>query len=143
MVLHHLKIDSEYYAEVMAGNKDFEVRINDRGFSIGDWVILHETFNGKETGKKATPREIVFIFNGGKFGLHEDFVIFQTKPVGSTTKPNEVPEIDLSIAKAIVKNTEFAKMVEIAKREQIDLNIAAGFFKEGYDMAKSIKQGNE
>lgn len=39
---HHLKILPEYFEEILAGKKPFEIRFNDRGFKVGDRVELKE-----------------------------------------------------------------------------------------------------
>jgi len=39
---HQLKTAPEYFAEVIAGNKAFEIRKNDRDFKVGDALILRE-----------------------------------------------------------------------------------------------------
>ncbi|WP_434357379.1 DUF3850 domain-containing protein [Parasalinivibrio latis] len=39
---HDLKILPKYYSEVAAGRKLFEIRKNDRGFQVGDTVMLKE-----------------------------------------------------------------------------------------------------
>lgn len=39
---HQLKIDPEYFYAVKFGLKTFEVRLNDRGFKVGDIVCLNE-----------------------------------------------------------------------------------------------------
>lgn len=39
---HKLKIHPEYYYAVDAGNKLFEIRKDDRGFEVGDILILQE-----------------------------------------------------------------------------------------------------
>lgn len=39
---HHLKTMPEYFQAVIEGRKPFEVRKNDRGFKVGDRVILEE-----------------------------------------------------------------------------------------------------
>lgn len=140
MNIHHLKIDAEYFAEVMAGKKDFEIRRNDRGFMVGDWVILHETIKGEKTGQKTPPRCIQYVFEGGAFGLDSDFVVFQSKQIGSICNETEIPPIDQVLAKTLVENGDFIKTVKNAHQD-VPINIAAGFFKEGYELAKSIKDG--
>ncbi|QDH23474.1 ASCH/PUA domain-containing protein [Saccharibacillus brassicae] len=42
MSVHDLKILPEYFAPVANGDKLFEVRKNDRGFKVGDRLILRE-----------------------------------------------------------------------------------------------------
>ncbi|MDU7365400.1 DUF3850 domain-containing protein [Clostridium sp.] len=42
MKIHELKIYPQYFSEVLSGNKTFELRKNDRGFEVGDVLILKE-----------------------------------------------------------------------------------------------------
>ena len=57
MTTHDLKIQAEYFAEVINGNKTFEIRNNDRNFVEGDKVVLHEMAgNPGEGGYVATGR---------------------------------------------------------------------------------------
>lgn len=42
MSVHDLKILPEYFEPVAEGLKTFEVRKNDRGFAVGDRLILRE-----------------------------------------------------------------------------------------------------
>ena len=59
-MIHSLKIWSKYFNAVISGEKTFEVRKNDRGFLVGDLLLLREydptakTFSGKTIGKKVT-----------------------------------------------------------------------------------------
>ena len=53
-MVHQLKCASNYFADVVSGNKTFEIRKNDRNFHIGDYVALNELANnGVETGRSA------------------------------------------------------------------------------------------
>lgn len=40
--MHELKIWSKYYADVASGSKTFEVRLDDRGYEVGDLLVLYE-----------------------------------------------------------------------------------------------------
>ena len=73
---HKLKILSEYYYDVHIGLKPFELRKDDRGFEVGDTLILEEyDSNLKDyTGRKTT-KKITYILSGGQFGLVEGYVI--------------------------------------------------------------------
>lgn len=74
---HYLKTWKEYYQQVVAGIKEFEVRKNDRDFREGDIVCLQEFDNetGLYTGAifKTT---ISYILKGGQFGIEEGYVVF-------------------------------------------------------------------
>ncbi len=39
---HELKCWTEYFTQVANGSKRFEIRKNDRGFAIGDTILLKE-----------------------------------------------------------------------------------------------------
>lgn len=62
--VHKLKTWPAYFAEVRDGIKTFEVRLNDRGFQVGDTLILCEwSLEGGYTGAKLT-REISYFIDG-------------------------------------------------------------------------------
>lgn len=42
MKTHELKTWPEYFVEVFNGNKTFEIRKDDRGFEVGDILVLLE-----------------------------------------------------------------------------------------------------
>ncbi len=42
MTTHELKTWPAYYAAVVSGHKTFEARKNDRGFCVGDFLLLKE-----------------------------------------------------------------------------------------------------
>ena len=50
MKRHELKIWPEYFDPVEAGLKTFEIRKNDRGFAMGDRLLLREFFPGGGVG---------------------------------------------------------------------------------------------
>ena len=49
---HELKIEVEYFKLVLNGIKKFEIRKNDRGFRVGDLLILKEYDTGIYTGRE-------------------------------------------------------------------------------------------
>lgn len=53
MAVHELKILPQFFIDVCRGNKTFEIRKDDRGYSVGDLLVLkeweNETFTGRET----------------------------------------------------------------------------------------------
>lgn len=57
MAIHQLKIAPEYFGPVSLGLKTAEVRLNDRDYKVGDWLILKEYdngFTGREVSRKVT-----------------------------------------------------------------------------------------
>jgi hypothetical protein len=46
--VHHIKIDTQYADAVLSGLKPFEVRRNDRGYQVGDHLIMHEVGDAGE-----------------------------------------------------------------------------------------------
>jgi hypothetical protein len=56
-MIHELKIHPQYYARVADGTKTFEVRDNsDRGFQMGDTVVLREWNPEKENATSTSPK---------------------------------------------------------------------------------------
>jgi ASC-1-like (ASCH) protein len=95
---HELKIHPQYYARVADGTKTFEVRDNsDRGFQMGDTVVLREWNPEKENATDTSPKGYtnskdleftvgyVHVLNGAQ-------VIFSLLPLPAAprTKPKKV-----------------------------------------------------
>lgn len=72
---HNLKILPEYYEQVLFRNKTFELRKDDRGYQVGDRLVLNEFDGEKLTGRTVT-REITYCLrNCPEYGLKKGFVI--------------------------------------------------------------------
>ncbi len=73
---HHLKTWPEYFEEVFNGKKNFELRKDDRGFRVGDILVLKEydskseRYTGREISKKVN-----YILEGGSLGLEKGYVV--------------------------------------------------------------------
>ena len=74
---HELKTETQFYQAFEAGLKNFELRVNDRDFKVGDMVTLIEVVNGTITGRRIFAKEIKYILHGGQFGLPETHCILQ------------------------------------------------------------------
>ncbi len=81
MTIHNLKLQKEFADAVMNGDKNFEVRYNDRGYQKGDRVIfdvrddsfkVHHPLNHKDY-------EITYVLSG--WGIKEDYVVFGIREV--------------------------------------------------------------
>lgn len=71
---HELKILPKYFNDVVNGDKNFELRKNDRDFKVGDSLMLKEFDNGVYTGDSVQV-VITYILVGGEYGLDKDYVI--------------------------------------------------------------------
>jgi hypothetical protein len=89
---HKLKILPEYFNAVKEGTKTFEIRKNDRGFKVGDTLLLKEWVDRKIskiddirieaspyfTGQEIT-KEVTYFLEGGQCGLEEGYCILGLK----------------------------------------------------------------
>ena len=72
--IHELKTWPGYFNDLIRGDKDFEVRNNDRNFKVGDIIILKEyDWTQKKYSGRQTKRKIKYIFD--ELGLQKGFVI--------------------------------------------------------------------
>lgn len=52
-MVHYLKLSEEYFSLVKVGIKNFEIRLGDRPYKIGDYLTLQEVDSqGKYTGRE-------------------------------------------------------------------------------------------
>lgn len=80
MNIHHLKTWPEYYREIIEGSKTFELRVNDRGFEIGDILHLEEYDpQTKQYTGRSTWRRVGFMIQG-QFGLADNVCCMSLLP---------------------------------------------------------------
>lgn len=76
--IHFLKTWPEFFEATLSREKNFEVRVNDRDFKVGDILILQEypppEFSGLCSGRSLA-RTVKYIFRGPMFGLAEGYVV--------------------------------------------------------------------
>jgi ASC-1-like (ASCH) protein len=82
MSTHKLRIEPVFFEAVQSGRKTFEIRDDDRGFHVGDTVMLCE-FNGQYTGRRLSAA-IGYVTN---FEQKPGYVVF------SLLNPKIEPEI--------------------------------------------------
>lgn len=98
---HRLKLNTEYFDDVLTGKKNFEVRINDRDYRVGDELILWEWdpnaepayvyIEGQKKPKRVWPvnrevhRVITYILPGGAYGLKPNYVVLGMEPVNHSS----------------------------------------------------------
>ena len=81
MTTHDLKVWPDYFAAIDCGEKPFEVRKNDRCYSVGDTLRLREYEPGPDryTGREVE-RVVSYMISGDDpmgyaFGLRTGFVV--------------------------------------------------------------------
>jgi ASC-1-like (ASCH) protein len=79
MAEHRLKLHNHYWEAVMSGEKNFEIRNNDRGFQRGDKVIFYQDL-GNLAAEGLVSFEITYVFSHE--WIQHGYVVFGMKPVG-------------------------------------------------------------
>lgn len=64
--IHKLKINPQYFKDVVNGTKTFETRFNDRNFKVGDFLQLEEIDDKGYTGKRIVV-EVIYILNDPQY----------------------------------------------------------------------------
>ena len=89
MNLHEVKIDCQYFPNVLDGSKTFELLKNDRDFKVGDYLLLKEVIDDEYTGRWAGLFPITYILYGGFYALPKGYVIlsFGKRLINEGEKP--------------------------------------------------------
>jgi hypothetical protein len=89
-VIHEVKIWPRWFEALLSGEKNFEVRENDRGYQKGDTIVLHEldgtsNWSGK-TGRKIE-KQITFVYSGN--GMRNRYVVLALSDGGEDGERRE------------------------------------------------------
>lgn len=73
---HEIKCWPEYYEALLSGEKTFEVRKDDRGYAVGDVLLISEwsPTSGEYTGREGR-WEVTYVLKGGAFGVEPGYVV--------------------------------------------------------------------
>ncbi len=75
---HHLKTHPQYFAPMAVGIKEFEFRTDDRGFKVGDHLVLEEwNPDTEEHTGRVVVRRVTYIARGGV--IPEGFCVMQVE----------------------------------------------------------------
>jgi ASC-1-like (ASCH) protein len=76
-MVHRLKVLPPYFQDIKDRKKNFEIRLNDRDFQVGDIAVLEEfTGHGFYTGE-GVKRKIKYVLKDcPQFGLKDGYCIF-------------------------------------------------------------------
>lgn len=95
---HDLKIDSLHFETVLNGDKTFEIRKNDRDYSLGDTLVLRETHRVPGGAGLADPLEytgricqvaVIHILRGPAYGLADGWVVMGIR---KSSAPSELEQ---------------------------------------------------
>lgn len=77
---HELKTINPYFSDVASGQKQFEIRKNDRDFKLNDELLLREYDPELDqyTGRQVR-RKIIYILQGERWGIQPGYMILGIK----------------------------------------------------------------
>lgn len=75
MTEHTLKTLPQYFDAIERGEKNFEVRRNDRGFQKGDVLVLQRLTSWNTLDGNELRLLITYILGGGQFGIAPGYVV--------------------------------------------------------------------
>ncbi len=92
-MVHHLKCWPDPFAAMLAGVKTHEMRIDDRGFNVGDELVLEEwrptPSAGFYTGRTLR-RLVTYITRGPEFGVPKGYAVMSCAPLDLVAGPSYV-----------------------------------------------------
>ncbi|AND75641.1 ASCH domain protein [Nostoc phage A1] len=73
---HELKTVNPWFTDIIEGRRDFDVRKNDRGYSVGDLLVLREWTGSNYTARKVE-KVVKYILRGEDFseGVKPGYVV--------------------------------------------------------------------
>ena len=72
--VHELKVLEQFMLAIIDGTKTFEVRLNDRDYQIGDWLLLKE-WDGRTYSGIERMRSVIYVLQGGQFGIQDGYCV--------------------------------------------------------------------
>lgn len=99
--IHELKCWPQYFAAVRRGEKNFEIRLNDRDFAVGDTLLLQEydPAAGAYTGQVET-RLVSFVLSEEGLGVIHGYVAIGFGPMPQLAPPAEAEEVTAEVLAA-------------------------------------------
>jgi hypothetical protein len=105
-MVHELKTWPEYFQEVKAGKKTFEVRKNDRKFQVGDTLVLKEW--KPKVYSSVSPNELEGAYTGDEVRVTVTYLLI--------SKPEHISFIGVSSDVAIMAIQKEKSGKEVAER---------------------------
>lgn len=91
-MIHELKTLPEFFQPIKSGIKQFEIRLDDRKFMVGDTLILQEYTKEKGYTGDEQYRTVTYTLTGERWGIKPGYIIMGIKPVRTWPAPSDPPE---------------------------------------------------
>lgn len=89
-MIHQLKLQKSFFEEKIAGLKPWELRFNDRGFKVGDYLgeneVIEKDGEWVETGRFVVEKITNITYPEDCPGIQKGWVILTTEPCILTTE---------------------------------------------------------
>lgn len=80
--IHELKCWPEFFTPIWDGRKTYEIRNNDRGFEVGDHLLLREwNPDSKGYSGRYILMEITHTLSGPQWGLKDGYIILAIRNI--------------------------------------------------------------
>ena len=133
--IHNLKLAERFADAIMSGEKNFEVRINDRGFQKGDLVQFHvisedAPYNEIEHPVNDVYFEITYVLTG--FVIDKDYCIFGIRRDETDDTPKKTYAGWIPVSERLPKTHD--KVLCCAETPNIHLRyVTVGYYNDGWN----------
>lgn len=94
-MIHALKIEPNFYEEIRNGDKQFEVREDDRHYSVGDVLALNELDDTRtEYTGRALLAKVTCVLRDERF-LQKNYVVMGIKLLGVTEEYSQGTKFEI------------------------------------------------
>jgi hypothetical protein len=80
MATHILKTLPKFFSAIKTGDKTFECRLNDRGYQVGDTLILKEWSQSDGFTKNFERVKVTYCLSSKDYGVRDGYVVMAIKP---------------------------------------------------------------
>lgn len=78
-MIHEIKVYPRFFSALWDGSKPFEVRKNDRGYTVGDECNCREFHPVRGYSGQSVLMKITYVLHGGNFGIDPDYCVLGLK----------------------------------------------------------------
>ena len=97
-MIHQLKLQKSFFEDKINGKKPWELRLNDRGFKVGDYIGENEVIDDDgewvETGRFVIEKIVNIVTADECPGIQKGWVILTTNPCKVIARGRIFAEVD-------------------------------------------------